>query len=169
MTSAVEQLKAIRATDAFPDDIAAAALRLLGESAFRAQASSDPAGVRAAARQAFAAMSSLAKGAWQRYPAVSGGGFHSGTPDTRSPALYATVSTLRVAGLYLPDDLDRMVDEGAVDEHFAAVESLRFLAFAEVVRALVMALDRGTIDGPRYRQALQEYAKQFGAVRTDGR
>ena len=169
MTSAVDQLKALRSSGGPPDDIAAAAIGLLRDPAFVAEASNDPAGVRAAARQAFAAMGSLAKGAWQRYPAVSGGGFHSGTPDTRSAALYATVSTLRVAGLYLPDDLDRMVSEGTVDEHFAAVESLRFLAFAEVVRALVVALDRNQIDGPRYRQALEEYAKRFGEVRTDGR
>jgi len=127
-----------------------------------AAATADPEAAVAAARSAFSATETIVRGAYSRFPAVSGAGFHSGGADPRSQALYSTLTYVRRAGLYTPDDLEQMEAAGGVTAAWAAVEYLRLTLFVSALEALIVQLESSAIAPGDYAGAVYELARRFG-------
>ena len=98
-----------------------------------------------------------ARAAFAKVPAVRGGGFHSGAPDSRPFALYRTVSLLREAGAYAPEELRARLAEGAVRDTWAAAECLRLAAILAEVGHLMDAVVGAEV-------AAADYAARVRAV-----
>ncbi len=166
MSRLVECLEAKRAEGGGAGELAALAAELLSDVAVTGADLKEPGAVIAEARVAFGAMAAECRGAFSKYPAVRGAGFHSGDSDPRSFAIYSTFSEVRKVGMYTPDDLAEMLTGGGVTEGWVAAESLRLGAFLVVLRWLMDEVDRRRLNLQGYREGIAAAARELGGVRV---
>lgn len=113
------------------------------------------------------ALMAVAKGAFSRYPAVAGVGFHGGGADTRAFSLYALPGQLRQLGLYSAEELRGMVAGGSVTEAWAEQEALGALAAVVLVGTLVEGMDGRELTGKRFTELVRAgMATLSSAART---
>jgi hypothetical protein len=160
MADLVTRLEHARAAGVTLESAAA----FLGDPECVAAAAAGPDAARSAAGSAFAAIEFVVRGAYSRFPAVSGAGFHSGGADPRSQALYSTLTYVRRAGLYTPADLEQMEAAGKVTAAWAAAEYLRLALFVAALEVLVARLDSSAIAPGDYAGAVEELARRFGGL-----
>lgn len=137
------------------------AAALLADAVFLQRQLAQPEARVAEARAALAALDADAADAWRRYPAVGGGGFHSGQPDPRPFLVAWTAAHVREAGFYTADELERMQAAGEIMSGWMAAESLRLCAFLAVVRPLLDGLQAGRIRPSDYTASVKDLARRF--------
>ncbi|MFN0095927.1 MAG: hypothetical protein ACKVVT_14270 [Dehalococcoidia bacterium] len=126
----------------------------------------DPAVCLAEVRERYRALVQETKGAFSKYPAVSGAGFHSGDPDQRAYMLYSAPSMVQKAGLYTPSDLDQMLGASSVEPAWAAGEALRTTAFMVALRPLLAELDSRRLRASDFPDRCQALGHGFAGIRV---
>jgi len=161
VTSIAAQLEEARAGGATAEDVATIAGALLGDPALVAPEVATPERAFAAAAGAWGAMDAEASRAWQRYPSLQSTGVHGGEADPRAAQLFSTLTYLRGAGFYTPEELATRATESANSARWAAREAVRLQATLVALSSLVAALDSREVEPAAYPEAVSGLAHRF--------
>ena len=165
MGALIEHLRTLAAGGASIEAVTAAAEEGLAGGGLLADELADPEAAIAGAREETEALNREIRGALQRFPASQSAGFHRSDLDPRAMAVIATIAYARRGGVYLPDDLREMADEGRVSREWRARESVRIRVLLTVLPMFLGAIERGELIPAAFATGITETARRLGRVR----
>ncbi|MFN0096214.1 MAG: hypothetical protein ACKVVT_15745 [Dehalococcoidia bacterium] len=115
---------------------------------------------------AFAALEAETRDAHNRYREMTGAGVHGGEPDARAMPFFATATYIRSSGLYSPDELAELVQQGKVPAAWHEREARRLLAFLGVLRVLIRELDAGRLHHWTYGDEVIALGRRMAQLRV---
>ncbi len=165
MGALIDHLQSLAASGMDIEAVTAAAAAELAGGALLVAELEDPEGAITGAREEMEALNREIQGALHRFPASQSAGFHRTDLDPRAMAVIATIAYARRGGVYLPDDLRKMADEGRVSQDWHARESVRIRALLVVLPVFIAAIERGDLIPAEFAMGITEVAQRLGRVR----
>ena len=165
MGALIDHLRSLAAEGASIEAVTTAAEAELAGGELLAAELADAEGAIAGAREDTEALNREIRGAMQRFPASQSAGFHRTDLDPRAMAVIATIAYARRGGVYLPDDLREMAEEGRVSREWRARESVRIRVLLAVLPMFLAAIERGELIPAAFATGITETARRLGRVR----
>ena len=99
-----------------------------------------------------------------RFAEIEHASLHRTSLDPRAVVATGTSAYLNQTGIYMPNELQAMREDGRIDAAWQARESLRLTVLLIALRSLIRRLEREAIEPDAYALAVREHAEFLAAV-----
>ena len=164
MTDPLAELGDLAARDTPSDVLLATIERLLTDQDALRGTLSDPVAMIERAGFEFRQMQLRLLHLASRFAEIEHSSLHRTSLDPRAVVATGTSAYLNQTGIYMPNELQAMREDGRIDTAWHARESLRLVVLLIALRSLIRRLEKETIDADGYARAVREQAELVAAI-----
>ena len=165
MTDLLTELGDLAERDAPGDELLATIEKLLSDRDAVSEALFDPVAMIERASFEFRQMQLRLLHVASRFAEIEHSSLHRTSLDPRAVVATGTSAYLNQKGIYMPNELQAMCEDGRIDAAWQARESLRLAVLLIALRSLIRRLEKETIDADGYARAVREQAQVVAAIR----